>query len=343
VDYAHDADVLLGIKEVPVSELIPQKTYLFFSHTIKKQPYNQKLLQSVLEKQIELIDYECLSWPKGDRILGFGRWAGVVGAYNAMLVWGEKYGHFKLKAAHACADYGELQHELTKVNLPAIKIGLTGKGRVGKGALELLGHMGIPEVSPTELLNQSFNEAVFANLDNEDLYQRKDGKQWEKSDFYNNHSNYEGIFRPYMSELDMLINGMYWEESMEPLFSKEDTAKADFKIRVIADITCDVEGSVPITMKATPINDPVFGWDRSVQKVCPPYMADTIDVMAVTNLPAELPSSASEEFGESMMEHILPLLIEGDQQDILKRAAITNKQGNLNELYLYLGDYAFGE
>lgn len=342
VERATEADILLGIKEVPVSELIAHKTYLFFSHTIKKQAYNRQLLQQILAKNIRLIDYECLSWPKGNRILGFGRWAGIVGAYNAMLVWGRKFRLYELKPAHACKDYEELCNELKKVQLPAIKIALTGSGRVASGSLEIMAELGIREVSPAEMLNSHFDEAVFTLLENENLYRRKDGKSWNRDDFFARHANYESIFEPYLNQVDMLINGMYWEDDMDALFKKGDTAKTDFRMRVIADITCDVEGSVPITMRATPINDPVFGWDGLLQRTTVPYLPNTIDVMAVTNLPAELPSSASEEFGNAMLEHILPLLIEGDRDHILERASITNMKGDLNPNYEYLKDYAAG-
>lgn len=342
VERATEADILLGIKEVPVNELMAHKTYLFFSHTIKKQPYNQKLLQKILANNIRMIDYECLSWPKGDRILGFGRWAGIVGAYNAMLVWGRKYGAYELKPAHGCKDYQELRSELKKAQLPAIKIALTGSGRVASGSLEIMAQLGIREVRPAELRNAHFNEPVFALLENEHLYSRKDGKAWNRSDFFANHDHYEGIFQPYLSHVDMLINGMYWEDDMDALFQKADTAKSDFRMRVIADITCDVEGSVPITMRATPINDPVFGWDGTLQQTTAPYLPDTIDVMAVTNLPAELPSSASEEFGDAMLQHILPLLIEGDRDRILERATLTHMNRTLTPDYEYLKDYAAG-
>lgn len=338
-----DCDVLLGIKEVPINHLIPNKTYLFFSHTIKMQPYNQKLMAAFLEKNIRMIDYECLEWEKGGRVLGFGRWAGIVGAYNGLLTWGLKHKSFKLKPAHQCANYAELKEELKKVSLPNIKIALTGTGRVASGALEIMALLGLNEVKPKKFLNVPSQEAVFTQLRNKNIfYLKANPEQWNKKHFYENHEDYACKFEPYLSETDLLINGFYWEEDLPALFTTEQTKNPDFKIKVIADITCDVEGSIPITFKATSIDDPTFGWDPVNQIVTPPYLPHTIDVMAVTNLPTEMPASASEDFGESLLNHILPLFMGPDPENILERATLTN-QGQLTPNFEYLQDYADGK
>lgn len=338
-DDPSQCDVLLGIKEVPVDDLIPGKTYMYFSHTIKEQPYNQKLFKAMAEKGITMIDYECLSWPKGGRILGFGRWAGIVGAYNALLTWGTKFGTFELKPAHKCRDYAELKQELKKISLSNIKIALTGEGRVAGGATEILEYLGLKEISPEDL-DKEFEEPVFCIFKNHHIYRRKDGKDWDTAHFYTHHDEYEGVFHYYLNEIDLLINGFYWEDDLPPLFTKKETAGHDFNIRVIADITCDVEGSVPITMRATSIEDPTFGWDPETMKTTPPYLENTIDVMAVTNLPTEMPASASEEFGSDLTKYILPLFIE-DPEGILKHATLL-ENGKLTEDYDYLKDYLEG-
>ncbi|MCB9247011.1 MAG: alanine dehydrogenase [Flavobacteriales bacterium] len=338
-----DFDVLLGVKEVPVADLIPGKSYFFFSHTHKFQVYNRPLLRAVLEKKIRLIDYECLEWPGGGRILGFGRWAGIVGVYNGFRTWGLKTGVFHLKPAYECRDYSELKSALSQIRPGAIRITLTGSGRVAGGALEVLNFMGIRELSPEEYLSgNDYNEPVFTQLTNPYLYRRKDGaEEWDSRHFYSNHAAYTCIVEPYLKVTDLLINGMYWENTLEPLFTKEETAKPEFRVKVIADITCDVEGSVPITLRATTIQDPVIGWDPVNLSETTPYTEGCIDVMAVTNLPAELPADASTDFGKSMLEDVLPLLFNGDPDGVLKAATIA-ENGHLTEKYNYLKDFVSG-
>jgi len=342
VDSVNDCDVLLGVKEVPVAELLAGKTYFFFSHTHKMQSYNRSLLQALVSKNIRMIDYECLEWPKGGRILGFGRWAGIVGVYNGFKTWGLKQRTFDLKPAFECSGYSELLSELKKVDVPKIKIALTGTGRVAGGALEVLNHMGIKEVNPADFLKQEFDFPVFTSLKNEHLYRNKDHSlAWDERHFYDNHEAYEGTFNAFAKSTDLLINGMYWEDDMPALFTKEETGKKDFRIKVIADITCDVEGSVPITLRATSIEDPVVSWHPELQKEVEPYSENAIDVMAVTNLPTELPSDASSDFGEVLAAEIIPQLINGDPQGILKNATLC-EAGSLTEKYAYLQEFLDG-
>ncbi|MBR9859764.1 alanine dehydrogenase [bacterium] len=331
-------DLLLGIKEVPIDQLIAGKTYMFFSHTIKAQDYNRKLLQNIVNKRIKLIDYETLVWPQGGRILGFGKWAGIVGTYNAFLTWGTKTGRFELPPAYKSQGFEQCMDLLKFIHPGPVKIAYTGTGRVAAGIREVLDIMGIKEWSKEDFLNSESEEPVFTQLDNQDIYERIDGSDWDTAHFYENHEAYRGKFKPFLSQTDILINGMYWEDDMPPLFTKEDTAKADFRIKVIADITCDVEGSVPITMEATDIYHPTFGWSKSQQKQVEPFGEDTIDIMAVTNLPTELPVNASEEFGALLKKHVLPLIIEGDKDDIIKNATIT-EGGKLTNEYAYLQDF----
>ncbi|MEY2923803.1 MAG: hypothetical protein RLZZ337_343 [Bacteroidota bacterium] len=339
-----DCDILLGIKEVPIDKLIDGKTYLFFSHTIKAQAYNRKLLQAIIAKNISIIDYEVLEWPQGGRILGFGKWAGIVGAYNAFLTWGKKMQLFDLPPAYQTDNFeqsiSDLKSIKAKMNNP--RIVYTGNGRVASGIREVLEAMEITEVSPHDFVMKKYNTSVFTHLTNWDLYHRKDGGEWSDAHFYANHDAYCCEFDQYFECTDILINGMYWEDDMPALFTKEDTAKPNFNIKVIADITCDVEGSVPITMEATDIYNPTFGWSKTEQKKVAAYGTDTIDVMAVTNLPTEMPKNASEEFGGLLLEHIIPLLINGDKDDILKRARIT-QDGALTSEYSYLQEFVEGK
>ena len=336
-----DCDILFGIKEVPIEKLIPNKTYFFFSHTIKEQAYNRDLLRAILEKNITLIDYETLTWSEGGRILGFGKWAGIAGAYNAFLTWGKKTDKFTLPPAYETDDYEESIRLLSELDLNRLRVVFTGNGRVADGIREVLEQMKLKECSPQEFISQPPRNAYFTQLTSWDLYHRKDGGPWDIHHFYNNHEAYCCEFDNFLPYTDILINGIYWEESMPPLFTVKDTKQSNFAIKVIADITCDVQGSVPITMEATNIYNPTFGWSKSEQKQVAPFGEDTIDIMAVTNLPTELPKNASEEFGSLLLEDILPLVARRDKQSILKRATITTK-GKLTKNYEYLTDFLNG-
>ena len=331
------ADVLLGIKEIPKEYLIPQKTYLFFSHTIKKQSYNQAMLKSMIDKKIRLIDYEVLKWETGQRVLGFGRYAGIVGAYNGLLTYGRKFNKFELKPAWQSLDYAEILAEALKIELGPIKIALTGGGRVAQGALDFLRALRIKEVTPQQYLHIKYNQPVFVHLNSPDLYCHPDKNEWDTRYFYGHHKEYQSTFEPYTKVTDILMNGIFWTDDLPPLFYKGDTARDDFKIGVIADISCDVDGSVPITFDATTIQQPVIAWDKKLQAPCIPYTENSIDVMAVGNLPNELPKDASEEFGEMMLQHVLPSLILGDSP-LIERATIC-KDGNLTDNFEYLSDY----
>lgn len=337
-----DCDVLMGIKEVPIHELIANKTYLFFSHTIKKQPYNRKLLQAVLEKNIGLIDYEALKDKLGNRLVAFGRYAGIVGAYNGLWTYGKRYGAFNLRRAHECFDVNDLKLELRKVRLPAIKIILTGSGRVGKGSMETLDSAGIRKVSPSDFLSKHFDEAVYVQLGSADYHVRREGGHFNRDEFHTNPERYDSLFLEFAREADVLMAGAYWNPKAPVLFTREDMLRTDFKIKIIADITCDIDGSIPSTKKATTIAEPLYDYDaRTDQVVAPLSNNSLVTVMAVDNLPCELPRSASEEFGQDLINKVLPLLIDADQDDIIKRATIAD-HGQLTPHFTYLADYVKG-
>jgi saccharopine dehydrogenase (NAD+, L-lysine forming) len=341
VEDVSDCDILMGIKEVPLDKLISDKTYLFFSHTIKAQSYNRDLLKTILKKNITLIDYETLVWPQGGRILGFGKWAGIAGAYNAFLTWGKKTGQFDLPPAYVTNNYQESMHLLSALNFKKTRIVFTGNGRVAEGIREVLEQMKLKECTPQEFVSQPPKSSHFTQLTSWDLFHRKDGGPWDIQHFYKHHSDYCCEFDNFFQNTDILINGMYWEDSMPPLFTVKDTQLPHFNIQVIADITCDVEGSVPITLEATDIFNPTFGWSKTQQKKVEPYGEDTIDIMAVTNLPTELPKNASEEFGSLLLEHIFPLIIHGDKSAILDRATIASN-GKLTSNFSYLKNFVNG-
>jgi len=337
-----DCDILMGIKEVPIDTLIENKTYLFFSHTIKKQPYNRKLLQAVLKKKIRLIDYEALKDKQGNRLAAFGRYAGIVGAYNGLWTYGKRYGAYTLRRAHECYDVNDLKIELRKVNLPPIKIILTGAGRVGKGSMETLDSAGIRKVNPSDFLTKKFDEPVYVQLSSADYHTRKAGGHFNREEFHLYPDYYSSTFLHYTAVADVLIAGAYWNPKAPVLFTRQDMLSPDFKVRIVADITCDIEGSIPSTKKATTIADPLYDYNPA-NDALQPALSDSkfITVMAVDNLPCELPRSASEEFGKDLIDKVLPVLLQADVDDIIKRATIT-ENGKLTETFLYLSDYVAG-
>ncbi|QHT67445.1 alanine dehydrogenase [Rhodocytophaga rosea] len=334
-------DVLFGIKEVPVAQLLPDKTYFFFSHTVKKQKYNRLLLQTILKRNITLIDYECLidNDTNRQRIIAFGRYAGIVGAYNAFWTYGKKYQLFELKRARDCQDMQEMRQEYLKIQLPPIKIAVTGSGRVGKGVVEVLEAIGIQQVSPDAFLQKQYNKPVFTVLRSQDYHLHKSGNSWNAASFHLNPQEYNSSFYPFAAQADILITSAFWHPQAPLLFSKEDMLRKDFRIKVVADISCDVDGSVPCTVRTTTITDPVYDYDVVSREVKPPFSsAEHITVMAIDNLPCELPYDASGYFGHQLINQVLPHLLNGDKEGVLEKATIT-RNGQLTERYKYLSDF----
>ncbi len=337
VNSVDDCDVLIGVKEVPVQNLIPKKTYFFFSHTIKKQPYNRKLLQAVVEKNIRLIDYECITDNKGDRVIAFGRFAGIVGAHNGLMAYGNRTGLFKFPIAHSFKNLNDLYKFYKSVQLPAIKIVVTGGGRVAKGSLEVLDQLKIKRVNKNEFVNNQFSEAVYVQLDSEDLYFRKDKTKAPISDFYKHPEAYECHFQPYYKVADIMINAIFWSPKAPVFFTKENMKQPDFSIKTIADISCDIDGSVPATTRATTIAEPVMGYNPKTEKEDAPYQGHIIDIMSIDNLPNELPRDASEAFSEKMLQIVIPELLKSNSE-MIDHATIA-KNGNLTAKYEYLRNY----
>jgi len=336
-----DCDILLGIKEVPVEELVPKKTYLFFSHTKKRQSRNQKLLQTILDKQITLIDYECLEHEDGQRIIGFGFFAGVVGAHNGMMAYGNRTGTYELERVYKQRSFRELIHTYFGVRLPNVKIVVTGSGRVAHGVVEIMNLMEVVEVDPDEYLAKKFSYPVYTQLKGADLYEHKVRKNYSREHFHIHPEEYRCKFLPYMPASDILMNGVYWEKDVPRLFEKKDAQDENFRIQTIADIADDAEGSVPINLGDQTIEDPVYGVDRNTLDKTAPYLPGSIDIMAVGNLPNELPRDASRYFGEQLIKYVLPdLLSEGSS--ILDKATIV-RNGELTEHFTYLKDYAEGK
>jgi alanine dehydrogenase len=333
-----DCDILFGIKEVPIDQLIPGKTYLFFSHTKKKQPHNQKLLRAVLDKKITLIDYECLEHEDGQRIIGFGFFAGIVGAHNGMMAYGNRTGLFSMGRVYKQRSFRELIHTYFGLRLPNVKIAVTGSGRVAHGILEIMNLMGIHEVEPEDYLRRRFSYPVYTQLKGADLYRHKSTGKYSRSDFHDRPADYECIFHPYTEQTDILMNGVYWDRDVPRLFEKKDVPSESFIIQTISDITDDADGSVPINLGDQTIEDPVYGIDKKNLEKTAPYLPASIDIIAVGNLPNELPRDASRYFGEQLIKFVLEDLVRGGS-DIINRATIA-KDGKLTSHFDYLKEYA---
>lgn len=337
-----NADVLLGVKEVPIEDLIPNKSYFFFSHTIKKQPYNRKLLRAILDKNITFYDHETITNARGNRLIGFGYYAGVVGAYNGLRAYGLRFGNINLPKAEHVKNRIELESELDKITLPKMKIVLTGKGRVGKGAKEVLDHLKIKEVSVEDYLSKDFDEAVYTNIDVLDYNVRKDKKILDKQDFFNNPGAYEANFMRFAKVSDVYIAGHFFGDGAPYIFTREDAKSPNFNIKVVADISCDIDGPVACTIRPSTIADPVYGYDPFGECEVDYKNKDAITVMAVDNLPCELPDNASRGFGFMFLKSVIPTFFNGDRTGVLERAKMT-ENGKLTERYAYLQAYVDGK
>ncbi|CAM1356716.1 NAD(P)-dependent oxidoreductase [Tenacibaculum ascidiaceicola] len=338
-----DCDVLLGVKEVPVDNLIPNKKYFFFSHTIKKQPYNRKLLKAMLEKNIEMFDHETIIKENGARLIGFGRYAGLVGAYNGFRALGLREGLFNLPKVETLADLDAVKAELDKISLPNIKILLTGTGKVAKGAQEILDHLKIKQVSDALYLTSEFTEPVYCIADVMEYAKRKDGKVGDKFEFYKDPTGYESNFMAYAKQTDFFIAGHFYGDGAPYLFTREDAKHPEFRIKYVADISCDIDGPVASTLRASTIADPIYGYNPETESEIDYKDEKAITVMAVDNLPCELPKDASEGFGEMFLEHVIPAFYNNDKDGILARSKMTTNTGKLTERYAYLQDYVDGK
>jgi len=337
-----NCDVLVGVKEVPIEALIPNKKYFFFSHTIKKQPYNRDLLQAVLDKKIELYDHEVITNAQGQRVVAFGRYAGIVGAYNGFRAYGLKFNLFELPKANDLPDQEALISVLKNLRLPSMKVLLTGRGRVGNGAREMLDGMGMRRVTVTEYLEESFNEPVYCQIDAGEYNKRKDGTRGNKANFFAHPEEYKSNFFRFAKVTDFYIAGHFYGQGSPYLFTREDAKHSDFKIRVVADVSCDIDGPVASTIKPSTIADPIYGYDPQTESETDFKEGNAIAVMAVDNLPCELPRDASEGFGDAFIKNVIPAFFNGDKDGVLFRGRMTHN-GQLTERFAYLQDYIDGK
>ncbi len=341
-DDISDCDVFFGVKEIPIEALIPNKKYFFFSHTIKKQLHNRKLLQAILEKNIELYDHETIVDANNRRLIGFGRYAGIVGAYNGFRAFGIKYDLFTLPKAETLHSKEDLVVRLKRQTLPNIKIVLTGHGKVGMGAKEMLDGMKLKQVGVEDFLTKKYSQPVYTQIDVLDYNKRLDGQVLGNQDFYKNPQDYTSDFERFAKVADVFMAGHFHGNGAPDILTREMLKAVDCQIKVVADISCDVDGPIACTVKASTIAEPFFGYLPSTHEEVSYTHPGSIMVMSVDNLPCELPKDASEGFGEMFMKHVIPSFFNGDKDGILERAKVT-EGGKLTPRFSYLEDYAAGK
>ena len=341
-DDISDCDILFGVKEVPIENLIPNKSYFFFSHTIKKQTYNRELLQAILQKNIDLYDYETIVDSENRRLIGFGRYAGIVGAYNGIRAFGIKFELFKLPKAETLSGKDALISHLKRLVLPPLKFVITGTGKVGNGAKEVLDAIKIKEVSPENYLTKNYAQPVYTQIDVLEYNKRKDEQILDFSDFYKNPKEYVSDFEKFTKVSDIYITGHFYGNDAPVILTREMLKANDCKIKVVADVSCDVNGPIACTLRSSTIAEPLYGYLPDENKEVDVFHPAAIVVMAVDNLPCELPKDASDGFGEMFVQHVVPAFFNNDKDGILQRAKITEK-GKLTPRFSYLQDYVDGK
>jgi len=343
------SDIIFGIKEVEISKLIENKTYLFFSHTSKIRndgnqsaqdaaiKYKKKLLKEVIKKKITLIDYENIRDESKNayRYLGFGRFAGIVGCYNTLNLYLKLQKKQLLPRAFEINNYEKIKELISKQSFKKLKILLTGRGRAAKGSLEVLEHANIKQVSLKDYLNNRYEDAVFCNITTSEYVERKDDKGFSSQDFISNSHEYRSKIKNFLFDTDVLICGHYWDSRFPKFFSSNQIN--EFKnLKIIGDITCDINGAIPTTIRSTSIAKPYYSIDINSMKEIN-LGNKGIAVMAVDNLPSELPRDSSKEFGDNLISEVLPYLIDKDDGRISRGTTASN--GKFCSKFAYLNDF----
>ena len=338
----NECSIIFGVKEIDPNILINNRTYLFFSHTFKINKKRKKiekhkkdLLLSILNKKITLIDYENIRGKNGTRCLGFGRFAGIVGCYNTLNLLLKVLGKQSLASAYKINDYERLVLNLKNLYFPKTKILVTGDGRVAKGVIELLNLTNIKAVSKKDFLEKKFDQPIFCNLETKDYVTNNSSTNFNLEHFINNPQDYSSSALQYLKETNILISAHYWDPSSPKIFENEDL-KVLQNLKIVGDITCDINGSVPTTIRSTTIEEPNYWIERYTLKEIDENN-DGIAVMAVDNLPSELPRDSSTEFSEGIINEVLPFLLKEDDGRILNGTITTD--GSFLEKYNYLNDY----
>ena len=348
-DDLSNADIIFGVKEVEISKLFENKTYLFFSHTSKVRQYINKatqdkaiiykkeLLREVIKKNVTLIDYENIRSISGEayRYLGFGRFAGIVGCYNTLNLYLKLQNKRLLPRAFEINSYEKIKELISNQTFNRLKILQTGRGNVAKGSMEVLKLANIKQISIKDYLNKKYDEAVFCNISTREYIERIDGKNFSYQDLYLNPHGYRSKIKSFLVDTDILICGHYWDLRFPKFFSSNQIN--EFKnLKIVGDITCDINGAIPTTIRSTSIAKPYYSIDINSMKEIN-LGNKGIAVMAVDNLPSELPRDSSEEFGDNLISEVLPYLIDKDDGRINR--ATTASNGKFCSPFNYLKEF----
>ena len=338
-----ECDIFMSLSPPAPQELIPLKTYIFFSKLIHQKPESHKLLKTALQRKIKLIDYESIINQMGQRIVDFGRFTGIVGAYNSILAYGRRYRLFQLKPALLCSDIQEMRLEYNKVRLPPIKIVVTGLGNVIQGIDEVFQSMGIQPVNATSFLNKTYNKPVYTILRSAHYYKDKTQTDWDARKFYENPEGFEGDFLKYAKVSHIFVRAHYSSARHAPLFQQEDLQNKDFKIRVLCDLACDVSPILPETLKVATLESPLYDYSPQQDSIIEAFSHEqNLTVIAVENLAAELPLDASKSFGKQLVTEVFPALLNSDSDPLIQRSIIVNN-GRIMPNFMFLERFSRGK
>ena len=343
-EWIDDCDILLGIKEVNIDALIPDKHYFFFGHFAKQQAANRPLLQTLIDKRITFSDYEYLVDDHNHRLCAFGWWAGFVGTYYTLRGYGLRHGSFQLPKPDRYFSMEKLLLHLRSVELPAVKLLVTGNGRVSQGAQELLESIGAERLSEKEFLSDKpVNKLSFCAADADRLVVRNDGKPFSWKDFTTNPNEYQSDFMRWGKRADILISAHFWNPEAPVYLTQEDLASPDLNIRLIGDITCDIQGSLKSTLRSSTHDNPYYDYNPETGTEEPAFSSErNITVMAVDTCPNALAADTSTYFGERLIEHVLSPLLERRESAVVLRSTILDK-GQLTPRFQYLTSFAEGK
>ncbi|MHA2227024.1 MAG: hypothetical protein ACXAC8_17545 [Candidatus Hodarchaeales archaeon] len=371
-----EANVIFAIKEIPLAELMAHKTYIFFSHTIKGQIHNMSMLKRILELKCTLIDYEKVVNEKGIRLIFFGNWAGLAGMIEILWGFSQRIKVLKnidtplLKLKHAW-QYDNIEvvkkiitnigKEITEKGLPdelvPLIVGFAGYGNVSRGAQSILDLLPVKEIDPL-VLKTFFNKGDFSPhhiykvvFKEEHMVEPLENK-FELQDYYDHgKTKYHGVFEQYFPYLSILVNAIYWSDKYPRLIRKsflleKFQSKEDIRLAIIGDISCDIEGGIEATLMTTKPDQPVFIYNPITETASVGVEGEGMAIMAIDNLPCELPIESSTNFSETLKPFI-PLIAKADYSKpfseldlppVIKNAVITH-QGELTSNYKYIKEF----
>lgn len=344
VEKVEDCDILFGIKEAQIDTLIPNKHYIFFGHIAKMQAYNRPLLQAFINKGITFTDYEYMVDNAGIRVCAFGWWAGIVGVYYTLRGYGLRHKLFELPKPDRRFTLDGLTLALKSIPLPAIKILVTGNGRVSQGAQHILDAIGAHRLTEEQFLSaETVSQLSYTVADVDKLVKRSDGESFSWSHFTQHASSYESDFMRWGTAADILVCAHFWAPEAPVYLSEEDLRNPQLRIKMIGDVTCDIQGSVKSTLRSTTHDEPYFDYNPQSATEEEAFSSNNnITVMAVDTCPNALAMDTSAYFGDMLMQHVMPGLLSGNHSDVVLRGTILNK-GKLTERFAYLEDFANGK